>query len=106
VALDDPAKVKGKRVLVIEDGPTITHGGMRFGAGFVAAQAADASEIIDPRTVATRTRRGNLSPNIRTLPMLSRPWAIRRRNWPIFGRRSTRQMSMPSLRGRRATSGG
>src|SRR5690606_11541740 len=36
VALDDPAKVKGKRVLVIEDGPTITHGGMRYGAGFVA----------------------------------------------------------------------
>jgi predicted GTPase len=52
VALDDPAKVKGKRVLVIEDGPTITHGGMRYGAGFVAAQAAGVGEIVDPLPVA------------------------------------------------------
>jgi predicted GTPase len=52
VRLDDPAKVKGKRVLVIEDGPTITHGGMPYGAGLVAAREADASEIIDPRPAA------------------------------------------------------
>jgi predicted GTPase len=39
----------GKRVLVVEDGPTITHGGMPFGAGSVAARAAGASELIDPR---------------------------------------------------------
>ncbi len=52
VRLDDPAMVRGKRVLVIEDGPTITHGGMPYGAGFVAATAAQAGEIIDPRAIA------------------------------------------------------
>jgi predicted GTPase len=52
VRLDAPASVKGRRVLVIEDGPTITHGGMAFGAGFVAATAAGAREIVDPRTSA------------------------------------------------------
>jgi predicted GTPase len=53
VALDDPGRVKGKRVLVIEDGPTITHGGMSYGAGFVAAQTAGAAQIVDPRTAAS-----------------------------------------------------
>lgn len=49
VALDDPDAVAGKRVLVIEDGPTLTHGGAATGAGFVAAQSGGAAEIIDPR---------------------------------------------------------
>jgi predicted GTPase len=53
VRLDDPAAVAGRRVLVIEDGPTITHGGMSHGAGYVAAQAAGAAEILDPRDAAT-----------------------------------------------------
>lgn len=53
VFLDDPETVRGKRVLVIEDGPTITHGGMSYGAGFVAATEAKAAEIVDPRSVAT-----------------------------------------------------
>ncbi len=52
VRLDDPAAVKGRRVLVIEDGPTITHGGMAFGAGYVAATAAGAAVIVDPRLSA------------------------------------------------------
>ncbi|RIL04474.1 MAG: GTPase [Proteobacteria bacterium] len=46
--LDDAAAVRGRRVLVVEDGPTITHGGMPYGAGFVAATRAGA-EVIDPR---------------------------------------------------------
>lgn len=46
--LDDPAAVGGKRVLVVEDGPTVTHGGMAHGAGWLAAKQAGA-EIIDPR---------------------------------------------------------
>jgi len=54
VHLDDAAAVKGRRVLVIEDGPTITHGGMAYGAGYVAAQAAGAAEIIEPRAYAQR----------------------------------------------------
>jgi predicted GTPase len=51
VRLDDADAVTGRRVLVIEDGPTITHGGMRFGAGLVAARAAGAT-IVDPRRFA------------------------------------------------------
>lgn len=52
VRLDDPRAVRGRRVLVVEDGPTITHGGMATGAGHVAAVAAGAAEIIDPRRFA------------------------------------------------------
>jgi predicted GTPase len=49
VRLDDPAAVRGRRVLVLEDGPTITHGSMPYGAGFIAAKAAGAAAIVDPR---------------------------------------------------------
>ncbi|OFZ99908.1 MAG: GTPase [Betaproteobacteria bacterium RIFCSPLOWO2_02_67_12] len=49
VSLDDPAALRGRRVLVIEDGPTITHGGMPHGAGYVAALQHGAREIVDPR---------------------------------------------------------
>jgi predicted GTPase len=49
VTVGDPTLVRGKRVLVIEDGPTLTHGEMRYGAGFVAAQRHQAAEIVDPR---------------------------------------------------------
>jgi predicted GTPase len=52
VQLDDPAAVRERRVLVVEDGPTITHGGMAYGAGYVAAMAAGAASIVDPRTSA------------------------------------------------------
>ena len=52
VELDDPGMVRGKRILVVEDGPTITHGGMPYGAGYVAATEAQAAEIIDPRSEA------------------------------------------------------
>lgn len=52
VTIDDPESVKGKRVLVIEDGPTLTHGGMAYGAGIVAARRYDAAGIVDPRLSA------------------------------------------------------
>jgi predicted GTPase len=52
VRLADPGAVKGRRVLVVEDGPTITHGGMPRGAGHVAAVAAGAASIVDPRISA------------------------------------------------------
>ena len=52
VRLDTPAMAKGRRALVVEDGPTITHGGMAHGAGFVAAEAAGVAEIVDPRLSA------------------------------------------------------
>jgi predicted GTPase len=50
--VDDPAAIQGKRVLVIEDGPTLTHGEMAYGAGWVAARRFGAAEIIDPRPFA------------------------------------------------------
>ncbi len=53
VKLDDEAAVRGRRVLVVEDGPTITHGGMASGAGHVAAVAAGAAAIVDPRECAS-----------------------------------------------------
>lgn len=52
VKLENPSAVRGKRVLVVEDGPTITHGGMPYGAGYVAATQAQAQEIVDPRSAA------------------------------------------------------
>ena len=55
VSVDEPELIKGKNVLVIEDGPTLTHGGMAFGAGFVAAEKLGAAEIIDPRPFAVKT---------------------------------------------------
>jgi predicted GTPase len=50
--IDQPELIRGKRVLVIEDGPTLTHGEMAYGAGWVAARRYGASEIVDPRPFA------------------------------------------------------
>jgi len=55
VTADDPKAIKGKTVLVIEDGPTVTHGGMKFGAGLIAAKKAGAKKIIDPRPYAVNS---------------------------------------------------
>lgn len=52
VRLDDPAKVKGKRALVVDDGPTLTHGGMAYGAGYVAAVQGGAAEIVSAKAAA------------------------------------------------------
>lgn len=49
---DDPARIAGARVIVVDDGPTLTHGGMPYGAGYVAAVEAGAKEIVDPRVAA------------------------------------------------------
>lgn len=53
--VDDPEAIRGKRVLVIEDGPTLTHGEMKYGAGWVAARRFGAAEIVDPRPYAVGT---------------------------------------------------
>jgi predicted GTPase len=52
VSVDDPKAIRGRRVLVIEDGPTLTHGEMKYGAGTVAARQFGAAELIDPRPFA------------------------------------------------------
>jgi predicted GTPase len=67
--VDDAETIRGKRVLAIEDGPTLTHGGMKYGAGVLAAQRHGAAEIVDPRpyTVGTLTETFDKYPDIGTL---------------------------------------
>ncbi|MGH8015636.1 MAG: cyclic 2,3-diphosphoglycerate synthase [Candidatus Zixiibacteriota bacterium] len=55
ISVDKPELIKGKRVLAIEDGPTLTHGEMAYGAGVVAAQKFGASELVDPRPYTVRS---------------------------------------------------
>ena len=50
--MDNPDLIKGKRVLVVEDGPTLTHGNMAYGAGVIVTRKLGASEIVDPRPYA------------------------------------------------------
>ena len=63
ITVDDPEAIRGKRVLVIEDGPTLTHGGMTFGAGVVAARRHGAT-IVDPRPYAV----GSIAETFRRYP--------------------------------------
>ncbi len=69
IFVSNPAAIRGKRVLVIEDGPTVTHGGMKYGAGIVAARRFGAAEIVDPRpyTAGTITDTFEKYPEIGTL---------------------------------------
>ena len=66
--LDDGPSLRGKRVLVVEDGPTLTHGGMSFGAGTVAAQEAGVAERVDPRPFAI----GSIAETFRKYPHIGR----------------------------------
>jgi predicted GTPase len=69
IKVDNPAVIKGKRTLVVEDGPTLTHGEMKIGAGIVAARKFGASVIVDPRpyTVGKLSETFRLYPNIGAL---------------------------------------
>jgi len=62
--VEDPGSIRGKRVLVIEDGPTLTHGEMTYGAGWVAARRFGAAEIVDPRPFAV----GSIAETYRKYP--------------------------------------
>ena len=64
LTVDDISAIRGKRVLVVEDGPTLTHGEMKVGAGVVAAQRFGAAELVDPRPYAV----GKLKNTFRTYP--------------------------------------
>ncbi|GIU93999.1 MAG: GTPase [Gaiellaceae bacterium] len=68
VTLDPGPALEGTRVLVVEDGPTLTHGGMAFGAGTVAALAAGAAELVDPRPYA----RGQIAETFDAYPHIGR----------------------------------
>jgi len=52
VLVKEPGRIRGKTVLVVEDGPTLTHGGMAYGAGYLAAERFGAAHIVDPRAFA------------------------------------------------------
>jgi len=69
IKVDNPELIKGKRVLVVEDGPTLTHGEMKIGAGVVAAKRFGAKELVDPRpyTVGKLSETFAIYPNIGTL---------------------------------------
>lgn len=64
IRAEDPDVIKGKRVLVIEDGPTLTHGEMKLGAGLLAAQKYKAAQIVDPRPYL----KGKLAETFQTYP--------------------------------------
>lgn len=69
VTVENPELIKGKKVLVVEDGPTLTHGEMKIGAGTVAAMKFGAKELVDPRpyTVGKLSETFKIYPNIGTL---------------------------------------
>ncbi|NTW24757.1 MAG: GTPase, partial [Lentimicrobium sp.] len=69
LTVDKPELIRGKRVLVVEDGPTLTHGEMKIGAGVVAALKFGAAELVDPRpfTVGKLSETFRIYPNIGTL---------------------------------------
>jgi predicted GTPase len=69
LSVDGAEQIRGKRVLAVEDGPTLTHGGMKYGAGVLAAIRHGAAEIVDPRpyTVGTLTGTFQKYPGIGTL---------------------------------------
>lgn len=67
VSVDQPELIRGKRVLVIEDGPTLTHGEMGYGSGIIAAQRYGAAEVIDPRSSA----QGSLVETFRRYPWIT-----------------------------------
>jgi predicted GTPase len=68
--VDDPEAIRGKRVLVVEDGPTLTHGEMAYGAGFVAARKFGAKEIVDPRPYAVKSIAATYAKYPKTGPIL------------------------------------
>jgi predicted GTPase len=68
--VNDPAAIQGKRVLVVEDGPTLTHGEMAYGAGYVAARRFGAAEIVDPRPFAVKSIAATYQKYPKTGPIL------------------------------------
>ena len=70
IAVADGASLRGKRVLVVEDGPTLTHGGMPCGAGWIAARRFGAAEIVDPRPYAVGSIRKVFEEYPQTGPVL------------------------------------
>ncbi len=102
---ENGTKIAGKRVLAIEDGPTLTHGEMTYGAAVLAAKAyARPSSSTRSRTPSARSPRR--SPSIRTSAACSRRWATAASRWRTSPRRSSAPIPISSWSGRRSTSAG
>ncbi len=96
IRVDNPSLIRGKKVLVVEDGPTLTHGEMKIGAGTVAAHKFGASEIVDPRPFTV----GKLSETFRLYPVLAlccRQWVMVNSNWQTLRKLLTTQNVIPLL---------
>ncbi len=90
---DPPSAIRGKRVLVVEDGPTLTHGGMKIGAGWVAARRFGAAEIVDPRPFAV----GEIAATFENIPILALfclLWAMASNKFVTLRKPLTQQMSI------------
>lgn len=70
IIVDNSERIRGARVLVVEDGPTLTHGGMRFGAGVLASKKFGASTLIDPRPAAVGSIKGTFDAYPQIGPLL------------------------------------
>ncbi len=74
IEVDKPELIRGKRVLVVEDGPTLTHGEMTYGAGVVAAEKYGAAELVDPRPYTVQSISGYVYRSIRISARCFRRW--------------------------------
>ncbi len=70
VSIEEPQQLQGKKVLIVEDGPTVTHGGMPYGAGWVAARECGVTDIVDPRDSAVGSIEGVYRDNPHLLQVL------------------------------------
>jgi predicted GTPase len=95
-------EIAGKRVAIVEDGPTLTHGGMTYGAGVVAARRFGAAELVDPRPM--RWRLARTLAKYRTWRTCCRPWATAGSRWTSWSRPSTRCRPTSSSPRTRSTS--
>lgn len=68
ITVEDPVFIQDKKVLIVEDGPTLTHGGMKLGAGTIAAERLKARELVDPRPYAV----GSLKDTYNTYPNIGK----------------------------------
>jgi predicted GTPase len=68
ITVPDEGAIRGRRVLIVEDGPSLTHGGMPYGAGELAAERFGAAEVVDPRPYAV----GSLRETLRAYPQITR----------------------------------
>ena len=103
ITVDQPELIRGKRALVVEDGPTLTHGGMSYGAGWFAAKKRGAAEIVDPKPYAVGSRSRRPTRSTPTRARSCRRWATATSRSTTSRRPSTPPRPTSSSRARRST---